>query len=165
MGHVVVFASRDSHYSADARIAGGQRISLTLGETAGLFLVGVTPGAPLLTRNLARKGFDTHLAASYQVWAALMVPILIPILVAVLYGHDIWIPPATLLKQIVLKQFLPLSVGMVGSWFAPKTSQRIQPALNVLGNLMLTAMIALVLLKMGPALKTVTPLVPVAALC
>src|SRR5689334_12335689 len=39
---------------------------LDLGETAGLFLVGVAPGAPLLTRNLARKGFDMHLAASYQ---------------------------------------------------------------------------------------------------
>jgi hypothetical protein len=40
---------------------------LALGETAGLFTVGVAPGAPLLTRNLARKGFDMHLAASYQV--------------------------------------------------------------------------------------------------
>ena len=56
---------------------------LTLGETAGLFMVGVAPGAPLLTRNLARKGFDMHLAASYQVWAALMVPVMIPIVVAV----------------------------------------------------------------------------------
>ena len=31
---------------------------LTPGETAGLFMVGVAPGAPLLTRNLARRGFD-----------------------------------------------------------------------------------------------------------
>jgi|SRR5579862_1502621 len=38
---------------------------LTLAETAGLFLVGVAPGAPLLTRNLARRGFDMQMAASY----------------------------------------------------------------------------------------------------
>ena len=130
-------------------------------------MVGAAPGAPLLTRNLARKGFDMHLAASYQVWAALMVPVMIPIVVAAagkLYGRDIWIPPAVLLKQIALKQFLPLSVGMVLSAVAPMMSQRFQAVLNLLGNIVLTAMIALVLFKMGPALKAVTPLVPVAAL-
>ncbi len=139
---------------------------LTLGETAGLFMVGAAPGAPLLTRNLARKGFDMHMAASYQVWAALMVPVMIPILVASagkLYGRDIWIPPAVLLRQIALKQFLPLSVGMAVAWFAPSKSQRFQPVLNVLGNVLFTAMTAVVLFKMGPALKAITPLVPVAA--
>src|SRR5262245_20081589 len=75
---------------------------LTRAETAGIFMIGVAPGAPLLTRNLARKGFDMNLAASYQVWAALMVPLMIPILVAAagkLYRRDIWIPPMMLLKQ------------------------------------------------------------------
>ncbi len=140
---------------------------LTPGETAGLFMVGVAPGAPLLTRNLARRGFDMHMAASYQVWAALMVPVMIPIVVAAagkLYGRDIWIPPVVLLKQIALKQFLPLSAGMGIAAVAPNFSQRFQAVLNLLGNIALTAMIALVLFKMGPALKAVTPLVPVAAL-
>jgi bile acid:Na+ symporter, BASS family len=140
---------------------------LTRGETAGLFMVGVAPGAPLLTRNLARKGFDMHMAASYQVWAALMVPVMIPILVALvgkLYGRDIWIPPVVLLKQIAVKQFLPLSAGMVIAWLAPNRSQRLQPVLIVLGNILFIAMIASVLFKMGPALKAITPLVPVAAL-
>src|SRR5215471_21835343 len=69
--------------------------SLTLPNTAALFMLGATPGAPLLTRNLARRGFDMQLAASYQVWSALMIPVMIPILVAAgakLYGRDIWIP-------------------------------------------------------------------------
>ncbi|HLN97362.1 MAG TPA: hypothetical protein VK208_02670 [Pyrinomonadaceae bacterium] len=126
---------------------------LSRGETAGLFMVGAAPGAPLLTRNLARKGFDMHMAASYQVWAALMVPVMMPILVASaakLYGRDIWIPPAVLLKQIALKQFLPLSVGMVIAWFAPRRLQRVQPVLNVLGNILFTSMIVVVLFKMGP---------------
>jgi hypothetical protein len=139
---------------------------LSLGETAGLFLIGVAPGAPLLTRNLARQGFEMHLAASYQVWAALMIPLMIPILVAIagqLYGRDIWIPPTVLFKQIVLNQFLPLAVGMIASRAFPRIS-RFQPALNVLGNVLLTTMIAAVLFKMGPALKAITPLAPVAAL-
>lgn len=142
-------------------------LRLTLGETAGLFMVGVSPGAPLLTRTMAQKGFDMHLAASYQVWAALMVPVMIPVLVMVagrLYKREIWIPPAALLKQVALKQFLPLLVGMAIAWLAPKMSERFQPVLNVVGNAALTLMIALVLLKMGPTLRTVTPLVPVAAM-
>jgi len=140
---------------------------LSMGETAGLFMVGVAPGAPLLTRNLARKGFDMHMAASYQLWAALMVPLMIPLLVFVagkLYDRDIWIPPLMLLKQIGLKQLLPLTVGMVISWVAPKISQKAQPVLNVAGNVLLTISIVLILLKLGPALKAITPLVPVAAL-
>ena len=140
---------------------------LTLAETAGLFMIGVAPGAPLLTRNIARRGFDMQMAASYQVWAALMVPIMIPLLVwaaAKLYGHDIWIPPGVLLKQIVEKQFLPLLVGLAIARLMPKVAQRAQPTVNVIGNVLLTVMMVLVLFKMGPALESVTPLVPVAAL-
>ena len=72
---------------------------LTRPELAGIFLIGVAPGAPLLTRNMARKGFDMHLAATYQVWAALMIPIMIPLVVASaakLYSRDIWISPLEL---------------------------------------------------------------------
>ncbi len=140
---------------------------LTLGETAGLFLVGAAPGAPLLTRNMAKRGFDLHIAASYQLWAALMVPVMIPLVVEAggqLYGRDIWIPPGVLLKQIGLKQILPLAVGMAGAWVAPKLAGRLYPLLSSLGNVVLGVMIAAVLFKLGPALKLVTPLVPVAAL-
>src|SRR5579863_3007543 len=80
---------------------------LSMGELVGVFLIGVALGAPLLTRNMAKKGFDMHLAASYQVWAALMIPVMIPIVVfcaGKLYDRDIWISPATLLGQIVIKQ-------------------------------------------------------------
>jgi predicted Na+-dependent transporter len=140
---------------------------LTRGEMVGLFMVGAAPGAPLLTRNMARKGFDMHLAASYQVWAALMIPIMIPLVViaaAKLYGRNIWIPPTSLFQQIVYKQLLPLAVGMAIAWLIPQLAQRFQPVLNMLGNLLFTGLIAVVLFKMGPALKDVTPLVPVAVL-
>jgi predicted Na+-dependent transporter len=140
---------------------------LSAGETAGLFMVGAAPGAPLLTRNLARKGFDMQMAASYQVWAALMVPVMIPIIVLLggkLYERDIWIPPRVLLEQIAYKQLVPLAIGMVIAWIAPGPSQRIQPRLNVLGNLLVLLLIILVLIQIGPALKQITPWVPVAAL-
>jgi predicted Na+-dependent transporter len=140
---------------------------LSLAETVGLFMVGVAPGAPLLTRNMMRKGFSMHLAASYQLWAALMVPIMIPIVVAAaakLYNRDVWIPPHELMAQIIEKQFFPLLVGMAAAWIAPKLAPRIQPGLNVLGNVLLTVALIAILFKMGPALKEVGWDVPAAAL-
>lgn len=135
-------------------------------ETAGLFMVGVAPGAPLLTRNVGRQGFDRQKAASYQVGAALMVPLMIPLITVLagkLYERDIWISPVLLLKQIMLKQFIPLAVGMIIAWLAPEKAQRIQPSVNMLGNLLFLGLLAFVLYKIGPALKLITPLVPLAA--
>ncbi len=140
---------------------------LTGGDRAGIFLIGVAPGAPLLTRNLAKQGFDMHLAATYQVWAALMIPIMIPVIVfsaGKLYNRDIWIPPRELLGQIILKQLLPLAVGMLIARAAPKQTPKVQPVLNTLGNIVLTIVLILGLLKLGPALKAITPALPVVAL-
>jgi len=140
---------------------------LTRAELVGIFMVSATPGAPLLTRNLARKGFEMHLAASYQVWAAMLVPVVIPIVVAAaakLYNRDIWISPLLLLNQIATKQLLPFAVGMAIAYVAPHVRERYQTRLNVLGNCLLTILIGLVLFKMGPALKAITPMLPIVAL-
>jgi len=140
---------------------------LTLGELAGLFMVGATPGVPLLTRNLARRGFDMHMAASYQVWAALLVPVMIPFVVAAaarLDNREVWISPVVLPYQIATKQLVPFAVGMVIAWATPKLSRRCPPTINMLGNTLLTILIALVLFKIGGAPKQITPLLPIATL-
>ena len=141
-------------------------LPLNLSETAGLFMVAATPGAPLLTRNLARRGFDMHLAASYQVWGAVMTPIMIPLLVAgaaKLYARDIWIPPLALAVQVVEKEFVPLLVGIALAHFTPVFSKKAQPAMNILGNCTLTLVFVVLLWKMGPELRRVTPWVVLAA--
>jgi len=103
-------------------------IPLQLSEVAGLFMVAVAPGAPLLTRGIAKKGFDMQLAASYQVWGALLTPVMIPLIVAAagkLYNRDIWISPLVLVKQIAEKQFVPLLAGIALMYFA-QTAIRLQ---------------------------------------
>lgn len=140
---------------------------LTLHETAGLFMVGATPGAPLLTRNLARRGFDMHLAASYQVWGAVLTPIMIPLMVFCagrLYDRNIWIPPRVLLLQIVEKEFLPLLVGMALMHFAPAFCAKAQAPVNRLGNGVLILVLGIMLWKMGPELRAVTPWIILAVL-
>jgi len=140
---------------------------LTLRQTGGLFMVGATPGAPLLTRNLARRGFDMHLAASYQVWGAVLTPFMIPLMTfaaAKLYDRSIWIPPRILAWQIIEKEFVPLLVGMALMRLAPAFSTKAQRAVNMLGNGVLTLVFALMLWKMRAELKAVTPWIVVAVL-
>ncbi len=148
-------------------VALAEIMELSLGDTAGLVMVAVAPGAPLLTRNMVKRGFDLHRAASYQLWAALMVPLMIPLLMAVIgrfFDRHIWVPPMSLLSNIATRQLLPLAAGMALSWFFPKLSHRLQPTINTLGNLMLTVVIVLAVLKLGSVAANVTLLVPIAAL-
>jgi BASS family bile acid:Na+ symporter len=139
---------------------------LTLPETGALFMVGATPGAPLLTRKLAQRGFDMQLAASYQVWCGALTPIFIPVmlwLAAKLYNRDIWIPPRVLLLQIAEKEFLPLLVGMLLMRYAPAFCRKTQQGLNIAGNLVLTLVFILLLWKVRAELATVTPWIVLAS--
>ncbi len=147
-------------------LALGHLLPLGGAATLGLFLIGVAPGAPLMTRGVAKKGFDMQIAASYQVWGALLTPVLLPLLIAGggwLYGREIWVPPLKLLAVIAQQQFAPLLVGMALMRLAPAFSTRLQRVLNPAGNLLLMGMIVVVLYKLGPALMKATPWVALAA--
>lgn len=135
-------------------------LSLDPATRAGLFMVAAAPGAPLLTRNIARRGFDMHLAASYQVWGALLTPLMIPLTVyaaARLYDREVWIPPRVLFLEIAEKQFAPLLLGLLAAGLLPQLSARLQPVLNALGNVLLTLVLVLLLVKLGPGWRQVHP--------
>lgn len=139
---------------------------LDMGETVGLFLLGVVPGAPLMSHNAAKKGFDLQLAASYQVWGAILTPLMIPLVVfaaAKLYSRTVWIPPRVLLLQIAESQFLPLLIGLALAYFATSFSRKIQPAVMAAGNGLLLLVIVVLLWAMRKALAAITPWVVVAA--
>lgn len=135
-------------------------------DTIGLYLVAVIPGAPLLARSASARGFDMQLAASYQIWCALMVPLMVPFTVwagAALYGRDIWIAPSDLLAQIATKQLLPLLCGMAAARLAPDLCSRIAKPLGTLGGLALYAIILAFLIKMTPQLIGMSLRTPLAA--
>ena len=120
-----------------------------------------------MTRGVAKKGFDMQIAASYQVWGALLTPVIVPLLIAAggwLYGRDIWVPPMKLLAVIARQQFLPLLAGMALMWLAPAFSTKVQRVLNPVGNVILIVVLVAMVYKMGPALKQVSPWVTLAAL-
>ena len=142
-------------------------LRLDRGALIGLFLIAVAPGAPLMTRVVAKRGFDMELAASYQLWGAFLTPIMIPLLVGVagwLYGRNIWVSPVKVLAVIAQQQFVPLLIGVALMYFAPAFSTRIRSPLNVIGNALLMVTLIILLVKMGPALTEVSPWVIIAVL-
>ena len=148
-------------------LALGNLFALGGPATTGLFLIGAVPGAPLMTRGAAQRGFDLQMAASYQVWSGLLTPVIVPLLVATggwLYGRNIWVPPMKLLSVIAQQQFLPLLVGMALMWLAPAFSRRLQRGLVPIGNLVILVVLVAVLYKMGPALTQVSLWLAAAAL-
>lgn len=135
-------------------------------EMVGLFLLGIVPGAPLMSHNAAKRGFDLQLAASYQVWGAILTPIMIPLTVfgtAKLYSRTVWIPPRVLLLQIAENQFLPLILGLALAYYATSFARKIQPAITAAGNGLLVLIILALLWAMRHALAEITPWIVVAA--
>ena len=142
-------------------------LRLDRGALIGLFLIAVAPGAPLMTRVVAKRGFDMELAASYQLWGAFLTPIMIPLLVGAagwLYGRNIWVSPVKVLAVIAKQQFVPLLIGVALMYFAPAFSTKMRSPLNVIGNTLLTVTLIVLLVKMGPALTEVSPWVVIAVL-
>jgi BASS family bile acid:Na+ symporter len=149
-------------------LALGKLLPIDLPTRAGLFVIAIVPGAALMTKNVTRSGFDLPLAASFQIWCALMIPIVVPLLVvamAKLYDRDIWIPPRTLLAIITKQQLAPLLLGMVLKQFAPAFSARALRPLNLCGNALVAVTIVVLLWELGPALRAAFPWVVIAALC
>ncbi len=145
----------------------GTLLPLNRGALIGLFLIAVAPGAPLMTRSVAKRGFDMELAASYQLWGAFLTPIMIPLLIAAagwLYGRNIWVSPAKVLAVIATQQFVPLLIGVALMYFAPEFSTKVRSALNVIGNALLMVTLIVLLVKMGPTLTEISPWVVIAVL-
>jgi BASS family bile acid:Na+ symporter len=142
-------------------------LPIDAGAFIGLYLVAVAPGAPLMTHRVAQRGFDMQMAASYQVWGAILTPVMVPLLVGFagwLYGRVVWIPPRQALWVIAKQQFVPLVIGVLLMSYAPTFSIKLRRGLNVVGNTLLMIALIALLLQMGPALKAVSPWVAIAAL-
>jgi BASS family bile acid:Na+ symporter len=142
----------------------------------GLVLMSISPGAPMLTRMVAKKGmvFDPSLAASYQILVGLLTPLLTPALlhgVGLHFHRDVWVDPWVLAWQVASLQFVPLTIGLLLKHYSPGFADWAQPWMNRAGNLMVTGYLLVVvfglrrvLLAVGPATAGIAVLLALACL-
>lgn len=126
-----------------------QIVPLTFAAKAGLWVVAIAPGAPMIhTTALRRVPCDPDLAASFQVTVALLVIIFAPLWLLVasaLTGSDYHMDPLRILKQVSLVQLVPILLGFAIHRKWPGPAERAGTFLGKIGLAALAALILLIL--------------------
>jgi predicted Na+-dependent transporter len=136
--------------------------SLSAPARFAIALMAVSPSAPLLLRKAGRQGGDRELAATFQVLAALVAIVSIPLMADVFrasFGVSDWdIVPAQVAPQVAKAQLLPLLLGLGLRRWRPALADRIVAPLQRLADLLLLLLTVLVLV-IAPQERITTSLV------
>ena len=118
--------------------------------SAGILVLAICPGAPVgpLFTSLARGNMP--LAVSMMVILAVFSAILSPALLSLLLTRiapdsNLHIDFLAIVKTLMLAQMLPLAAGLAIHEWAPRLTKRLCKPLELLANLLLLVLIALIL--------------------
>ncbi|NJL46533.1 MAG: hypothetical protein HC929_02160 [Leptolyngbyaceae cyanobacterium SM2_5_2] len=135
-------------------------LPLSFPVRAGIAAMAIIPGAPVTYRKMLKGPADQNLAGSFQATMALLSIVLVPLwlnFLAALYPNDATVPIATLFKQIIVVQFIPLLIGAALSQWLPELAEEFNDPLSRISTAMLVGVLVLVLvvglsivLKAGP---------------
>ena len=131
-------------------------LPLSFDGKAGLWVVAITPGAPMIFSAASRRGLgDPELAASFQVAVALLVVLFAPLwleVISVLTGSDYRMDPLVIVKQVLTVQLIPILLGlMIHRWW-PNPAERAGNAIARFGFLVLMGLVVLILIAVAPSI-------------
>lgn len=120
-----------------------QSLPLSFPVKVGLWVVSITPGAPMIYSAATRRGLsDPELAASFQVTVALLVIIFAPLwleLVSLLTGVQYGFSPLAVARFVLILQLIPITLGLLIHRFKPDVSERIGKLIGTDGFILLLA--------------------------
>ncbi len=120
---------------------------LSFPSKAALWLVAITPGAPMIFTSASRRASsDPDLAASFQVTVALLVIMIAPLWILVtnaITGTRYEIDPLAVARQVLAIQLVPILAGRVAHHMRPHLAIAVG---NIILKLALAVLIVLVLL-------------------
>jgi BASS family bile acid:Na+ symporter len=126
------------------------------GVRLAILVMAICPSAPLVLRRAGRQGGNRELAAGLQLVAAavavLSIPLMVQLLQAALRAHGWAIPPQLVAAQVLALQGLPLGLGMALRWRWPTWAARASHWIDRLGFLLLSGLVAVLLVRIGPLL-------------
>lgn len=140
-------------------------LPLDFNVRAGIAAMAIIPGAPVTYRKMVKGPGDEVLAGSFQATMALLSIGLVPLwfgVISALYPQTAVAPLATVLKQVMLVQGLPLLCGAAISQWFPELAEEFDDPLNRISTAMLVGVVLLVL-AMGLPLVLKAGLLPVLA--
>lgn len=130
-------------------------LPLTFEVRAGIAAMAVIPGAPFIYRKMLKGPSDAELAGSFQATMVLLSIVLVPLwfgILSMLYPNDAAAPLATVFKQVMLMQGVPLLAGAAISQWLPEFTEDFDEPLNRISTAMLIAVVLLVLVVGLPLL-------------
>ncbi|MFH7243814.1 MAG: bile acid:sodium symporter family protein [Spirulina sp.] len=135
-------------------------LPLSFEVRAGIGAMAIIPGAPFTYRKMLKGAGDPELAGSFQATMALLAIVLVPLwlgILAALYPNDASASVATVGRQILMVQGIPLLCGAAVRQWLPDLAEEFAEPLNRISSAMLVGVVVLVLavglslvLKAGP---------------
>jgi len=126
------------------------------GVRLAILAMAICPSAPLSLRRAGRHGGDRELTAGLQLLAAAVavvsIPVLVQVLQAALRARGWAIPPGLVALQVLALQGLPLGLGMGLRWRRPQWAKAASPWVERVSFLLLLALVAVLLVRIGPLL-------------
>ena len=125
-----------------------QIIPLSTAQAAGLWLIAIAPGAPMIQNAASRRAIgDPELAASFQVAAALLVIAFAPLwllVMSALTGSELRMHPLAVARQVSQVQLIPVLLGLVIHERWPRPAERAGDFIRKFGYIALMALFVLI---------------------
>jgi bile acid:Na+ symporter, BASS family len=115
---------------------------------AGIGAMAIIPGAPVIYRKMVKGSADAELAGSFQATMALLSIVLVHLwfgVISALYPTVAAAPLATVFKQVMLVQGIPLLCGAAIAHWLPELADDFNEPLNRISSAMLVGVVLLVL--------------------
>ena len=136
-------------------------LGLPLPVQAGILLMSIAPGAPIaLRRSIAASGQGAF-APALQVCVALLAVVSMPLSIAALdevYGANVTVEPADVMRQVFVAQLVPLGIGVACKGIFPVIAARIEPWAARAGTVLLVLTLVLGVGSLGDATLRAGPL-------
>ena len=111
----------------------------------GLALLAASPGAPLTTKRAQMAGCRFSYSASLQLTLAIFAVLITPVTLGIfftLFQH--LAEKVTILevaRQVIMVQFLPISIGLLLQKFTPNFAENIAKPLNFIADILLLVLV------------------------
>jgi BASS family bile acid:Na+ symporter len=122
-----------------------------------LLLMAVSPVPPILPAKQLELGGRSRYVFGLLVAASLLAIVVVPLAIEVLgrvFHREAHVGAGVVARVVGVTVLLPLTAGLVVRRVAPQAAERLAPRVSRVGNVLLLAGLAAVLLLMAPAIAT-----------
>ena len=120
---------------------------------AGLAIMAICPGAPMIYRKLLKGRALPNLAGSFQVTTALLAVVGVPLwlnIFSMIYPNEVTIDPSAIFRQVAIAQLIPIAIGLGIRAGFPDLADDLDLPVFKLGTFLLLGLLFVILIVLLP---------------